>query len=255
LAEKVLLELDQVTKSFGGVHAVKSLSFSVNEGEILGLIGPNGAGKTTAFNLISGVYTPDSGQIIFDQRKISGLKPHKITQLGISRTFQTVRPFGRMTVLENVAAGSLFGKDHVNRVGVAQAHSMQLLKHLSLENKADVLARSLTLAEQRRLELGRAVAARPKLLMLDEVMAGLTQSETDSTLELLRSLKRENGLTLIVIEHVMKAMMKLCDRIVVMDHGDKIAEGEPKEVTSNANVIAAYMGEKSVPRSRTEEQG
>jgi branched-chain amino acid transport system ATP-binding protein len=239
-----LLELDQVSKSFGGVVALRDLSFSVKEGETLGLIGPNGAGKTTAFNIISGIYKPDSGRIVFDGRTISGLKPHKITKLGIARTFQTVRPFARMTVLENVEAGSLYGRDGSYRLSIAVDHSMRILKRVRLDSKAQFPAGTLTLAEQRRLELARALAARPKLLMLDEVMAGLTQTETDSALSLLRSVKDEMKLTLLVIEHVMKAMVKLCDRIIVMDHGEKIAEGKAEQVVADPNVIAAYMGEK-----------
>jgi branched-chain amino acid transport system ATP-binding protein len=241
---KPLLELNSVSKSFGGVAAVKRLTFSMSEGEILGLIGPNGAGKTTAFNLISGVFRPDSGDIRFSDQSITGLGPHRVTRLGISRTFQTVRPFARMTVLENVEAGSLYGRNHVYRVSHAEEEAVKILGIIGLEKKAQMLAGALTLADQRRIELARAVASRPRLLMLDEVMAGLNQFEIEATLELLRTLKKERGLSLLVIEHVMKAMVKLCDRIVVMDHGEKIAEGLPTEVMEDEGVIAAYMGDK-----------
>lgn len=223
---------------------MKDLTFSINEGEILGLIGPNGAGKTTAFNLIAGVYKPDSGTIAFDERKISGLGSHKISQAGVSRTFQTVRPFTRMTVLENVAVGALFGREHAISVGKAKEEARKILSYTSFERKANVQASSLTLAEQRRLELARALAAKPRLLMLDEVMAGLNDKEILSTLDLLRKIRNEKKVTLLVIEHVMKAILQLCDRIVVMDYGEKIAEGVPSEVMRNESVITAYMGER-----------
>lgn len=223
---------------------MKDLTFTLNVGEILGLIGPNGAGKTTAFNLIAGVYKPDRGAITFDGRKISGLGSHKISQAGVSRTFQTVRPFARMTVLENVAVGALFGREHAISVGKAKEEAREILSYTSFERKADVPASALTLAEQRRLELARALAAKPRLLMLDEVMAGLNEKEIFSTLDLLRKIRKEKKVTLLVIEHVMKAIVQLCDRIVVMDYGEKIAEGVPSEVMRSEAVITAYMGER-----------
>jgi branched-chain amino acid transport system ATP-binding protein len=241
---KVLLQLDRVSKSFGGVSAVNDLSLCLNEGEILGLIGPNGAGKTTAFNLIAGAYKPNSGTITFDGVRISGQPPHRVAKLGISRTFQSVKPFSRMSVLENVAVGALFGRNSVLSIGKARAEAMELLGYVSLDTKAHVSAGSLTLAEQRRLELARALATRPKLLMLDEVMAGLNLGEISGTLELLKKLRSEKGISLLVIEHIMKAIVELCDRIVVMDYGMKIAEGVAKDVMKNVAVIKAYMGEK-----------
>lgn len=239
-----LLELSRVTKSFGGLVAVRDLSFSVSDGEILGLIGPNGAGKTTAFNLIAGVYKPDSGSIKVSGKEIAGKKPHKIMSLGISRTFQTVKPFARMSVVENIAVGGLFGRGHVFSVRKAKAAAQDILRYTSLDSKANVLAGSLTLAEQRRLELARALAANPRIMMLDEVMAGLNHLELSEELTLLRKLNQEKKITLIVIEHVMKAMMQLCGRIVVMDQGEKLAEGTPQEVASNPKVIKAYLGER-----------
>jgi branched-chain amino acid transport system ATP-binding protein len=245
--------LDRVSKSFGGISAVKDLSLSMNEGEILGLIGPNGAGKTTAFNLIAGTYKPNSGSITFDGIKISGQPPHRVSKLGISRTFQSVKPFSRMSVLENVAVGALFGRNNVLSVGKAREEAMEILGYVSLDAKAHISAGSLTLAEQRRLELARAMATKPKLLMLDEVMAGLNLGEISGTLELLRKLRIEKGISLLVIEHIMKAIVELCDRIIVMDYGVKIAEGVAKEVMKNAAVIKAYMGEKkAVPSEESD---
>jgi branched-chain amino acid transport system ATP-binding protein len=246
----VLLQVDNITKSFGGVKAVKSLSFSVNQGDIIGLIGPNGAGKTTAFNLIAGIYKPDFGLITFDGRKISGLPSHKIVRAGISRTFQNVKPFGRMTVLENVAVGGLFGREHVLSVTEARREAMEILRYTSLEAKAGLPASLLSLAEQRRLELARAIATKPKLLMLDELMAGLNHSEIIMTLDLIGRLRSEKGITLLVIEHVMKAIIQLCNRLLVLDYGEKISEGAPLEVMKDKAVIAAYMGEKKNQRSQ-----
>lgn len=239
-----LLKLDSVTRSFGGLTAVKDLSFEVGAGDIIGLIGPNGAGKTTVFNLITGVYKPDAGRILFEGNSITGKKTHRITQLGISRTFQTVRPLPKMSVIENVMMGSLFGRDHTMSMKAASERALEVLSFTALSDKSDKLAGDLTLAEQRRLELARSLATQPKLLLLDEVMAGLNPSEISDTLDLLNRLNSEKNITLLVIEHVVKAMMKLCKRIVVMDHGSKIAEGLPIEIANNAEVITAYMGEK-----------
>lgn len=245
LSTRILLQLDRVSKSFGGVTAVKDLSFSLQEGRILGLVGPNGAGKTTAFNLISGSFRPDSGSITFEGSRISGWKPHRVTAAGISRTFQTVKPFARMTVRENVSVGALFGKDHALSVKKAREEAAEMIAYVGLEKKTDLLAGMLSLAEQRRLELARALATKPRLLMLDEVMAGLNLTEIGATLDLLRKLRAEKKMTLLIIEHIMKAMVQICDAIIVMDHGEKIAEGLPSEVMANEAVITAYMGERS----------
>jgi len=233
-----------VKKSFGGLIAVNNLSFDVGDKEIVGLIGPNGAGKTTVFNIITGMHKPDSGNITFLGTDIVGKKPHAIARLGIARTFQTVRPFARMTVIENAMMGSLFGKDHTLSVGTARERAFQILSFTDLATKAETLAANLTLAEQRRLELARAIATQPRLLMLDEVMAGLNLTEISETLELLFRLNREMQISILVIEHVMKAVMKLCSRIIVIDHGSTIAEGTPQEVVANEDVIIAYMGDK-----------
>ena len=237
-----LLQLNEVTKSFGGLVAVNRVSLEIGEGEILGLIGPNGAGKSTLFNTIAGIYRPNSGRILFQERDISGKKPHLIAQMGISRTFQTVRPLPRMTVIENTMMGGLFGRNHTFSVGASKQRAKEVLGYTDLEDKSDVLASDLTLAEQRRLELARSLASQPKLLMLDEVMAGLNLSEIANTLDLLSRLHRERHITLLVIEHVMKAVMKLCQRIIVMDHGTIIANGTPSEIVANDEVIKAYMG-------------
>jgi branched-chain amino acid transport system ATP-binding protein len=248
-----LLQVDRVTKSFKGISAITDLTFSVREGEVLGLIGPNGAGKTTAFNLISGTYKPDSGQIIFDKKSIVGKKSHNIAKLGVARTFQTVRPLSRMSVIENVMMGSLFGRNNTLFVAAARERAMEILGYIALAEKANLPAGTLSLAEQRRLELARALATQPKLLLLDEVMAGLNPSEISNALDLLKRLNTEKQITLVVIEHVIKAVMKLCNRIVVLDHGQKIAEGLPEEIARNSQVIEAYMGEKKAGRKRMRE--
>ncbi len=239
-----LLEIEGLTKSFGGITAVRNLSMFVDDGETLGLIGPNGAGKTTVFNLISGIYAPDAGTIKFGGKKISGLRPHKILRMGISRTFQIARPFPRMSVIENIMAGALFGKGFGLSAYKAREKAIELLSYASLENSGNKPAGLLTIAEQRRLELARALATDPKILMLDETLAGLNNAELSALVRLLEKFKRERGITLIVTEHVMKAIVQLCSRIVVMDQGEKLAEGSPSEIMRTESVIEAYMGQK-----------
>lgn len=240
-----LLDVNQVNKSFGGLVAVNGMSLLVEQGDMLGLIGPNGSGKTTLFNLITGIYRPDAGSINFEGDEISGLRPHSISRLGIARTFQIVRPFPRMSVVENVMAAALFGSKSGSRRG-ARERAMELLAYTSLDEKAGALAGSLTLAEQRRLELARALATNPKLIMLDEVMAGLSHPEIASVVELLQKIRRDQGTTMVITEHVMRAIVQVCNRIVVMNQGQRLAEGTPSEVMQNPSVIAAYMGEKKV---------
>ncbi|MEM2841640.1 MAG: ABC transporter ATP-binding protein [Candidatus Bathyarchaeia archaeon] len=233
------LEVRGITKKFVGLEALKDVSFSVEKGEILGLIGPNGAGKTTLFNVISGLYTPDHGSIIFEGEDITGLRPNEICKRGICRTFQIVKPFTKMSVLRNVAVGALLRN---SRPAEAMKEAERLLSITGLFSKKDVPAGSLTLAERKRLELTRALATKPKMLLLDEVAAGLNPAEIDDIISLLRQI-RGDGVTLLVVEHVMKAIMSVSDRVVVLSHGEKIAEGTPSEVSKDERVISAYLGE------------
>jgi len=237
-----LLEGKNVTKSFGGLVAVKNVNFYVKEGEILGLIGPNGAGKTTLFNLISGIYHPDSGTIKFKEEDITKLKPHEICQRGIGRTFQIVRPFRGMTVLNNVLIGSFFGSKSKN-MDKAKKQALEALELVKLSDKKDVNAENLTIAECRRMEIARALATNPSLLLLDEVVAGLNPLEVEEMMRMIQEIRRR-GITIIMVEHVMKAVMNVSDRIIVMHHGEKIAEGSPSEVSKNEKVVKAYLGER-----------
>ena len=236
-----ILEASGVTKTFGGRAAVSQVEAHVNEGEILGLIGPNGAGKTTFFNMISGAITPDSGTILFNGQKISGLKPNQICRMGIARTFQAAKNFPSMTVHENALMGSLFGKP-------GQLHDAALLevdevlKFVGLADQRDRAIQDITLASQKRLEVARALATKPKLLLLDETMAGLNPTEVDEAMDLVKRI-RASGITIVMIEHVMKAIMNICDRIVVLHHGEKIAEGPPAEIATSKTVIEVYLGE------------
>ena len=231
------LELKGIHKRFAGLQAVKDVSFSIQEGQIFGLIGPNGAGKTTLFNLITGFFHPDSGEIYYDKQPLHSLPPYSIARLGIARTFQIVKPFGTMTVEENVMVGAYI-KAH-KREG--SRLSGEVLKFLGLGAKQHHQGKSLTLLEKKRLELARALATQPKLLMLDEVLAGLNASETDELVGLLKQI-RERKTTIFFIEHNMRAAMALAEKIIVLDHGEKIAEGPPEEIANNPAVIQAYLG-------------
>jgi branched-chain amino acid transport system ATP-binding protein len=236
-----ILEGEGVRKHFGGLAAVTHVDFHIDQGKIFGLIGPNGAGKTTLFNLISGSLLPTSGVIRFKGENITGLRPHKICKRGMARTFQLVKLFGNMTVLENVLLGSLFGTSMVMRESNAKRESLELLEFVGLSAMEGVLARDLTMANQKRLEVARALATKPELLLLDEVMAGLTPTEVGSAIELIRKIGNR-GITVFMIEHVMKAIMTVSDRIIVLHHGEKIAEGIPEEIATNPKVIEIYLG-------------
>lgn len=239
-----ILEGEGVTKYFGGLAAVSDVSFYVDEGEVVGLIGPNGAGKTTLFNLISAALEPKTGEIRFRGKKINGLKPYQICRLGIARTFQTVKIFGNLPVIENVRIGSLFGPFKGLSTADATREANELLEFMGLSDVAYAPARDLTLAHQKRLEVARALATKPTLLMLDELMAGLNQTELIEAMDLVKKI-REKGTTIVMIEHVMKAIMNICDRIIVLHHGKKIADGTPQEVANSKTVIEVYLGEAS----------
>lgn len=238
-----ILEVETVSKSFRGLLAVHAVSFAVPEGDVVGLIGPNGAGKTTVFNMIAGVFPPDEGAIVFEGRSIGGLRPDQVCRAGIGRTFQLVRPFGGLSVEDNVVVGALRATRHVSE---ARAAATALLERLGLADKRRQPAASLTLPDRKRLEVARALATRPKLLLLDEVMAGLRPTETEEMIATFRALNRETGVTIVLIEHVMRAVMALSRHIVVLNYGEKIAEGTPEEVVRDPNVLECYLGEGAV---------
>ena len=237
-----ILEVAGLNKHFGGLAACTNVDFHVEQGEILGLIGPNGAGKTTLFNLVSGALTPDSGAIAFKGSNVAGLKPHEITRMGIGRTFQSVKIFSKMSVLEHVLLGHHFGKAKPLKKKEAKKAAEEILEFVELLKMRESRAMDLILANQKRLEVARALATRPDLLLLDEVMAGLNPTEVTQAMELVKRI-RERGITILMIEHVMKAIMSICDRIVVLHHGEKIAEGCPEDISKNKTVIEVYLGE------------
>jgi len=237
-----ILEGEGVTKHFGGLAAVSGVDFSVNQGEVVGLIGPNGAGKTTLFNLISGALVPKEGAVRFNGQDITSLKPHKICKMGLARTFQSVRVFANMPVLGNVLLGSLFGRPNSMSSADAAREAMGLLEFVGLSALTAIPAKDLTLANQKRLEVARALATKPELLLLDELMAGLNPTEVAQAMDLVTRI-REKGITIFMIEHVMKAIMSVCDRIMVLHHGKKIAEGTPQEIATSRTVVEVYLGE------------
>jgi branched-chain amino acid transport system ATP-binding protein len=236
-----MLELDSLHKSFGGLAAIWKVSLRVEEGEILGLIGPNGSGKSTLFNLISGLMRPDSGRILFRGRDVTGAGPHEICRAGIGRTFQLVKPFARMTALRNVMVGRSYGSDPAVNMKQAERESEEILDRVGLSQKKRIVSASLGLLDRKRLELARALATRPELLLLDEIMAGLNPTEMEAAIRLLSDV-RAAGITLIVIEHVMRIILSISDRVVVLSTGSVIAEGPPQEVVRNKKVIEAYLG-------------
>ena len=249
-----LLKIDKVTRRFGGLTAVKEVSFSVQPGQLFGLIGPNGAGKTTLFNLITGVYKPDEGSIVLGESQVAGLPPHRITESGIARTFQNIRLFGSLSVLDNVKAAchmrqssSLFSslfRTRAYRTSEAgiESFSRRLLELMHLDGLANEEAANLPYGHQRRLEIARALATQPKLLLLDEPAAGMNPQESQELMHLIRRLRDEFHLTFLLVEHNMKVVMGVCERIHVMDHGESIAEGSPEEIRRHPAVIEAYLG-------------
>jgi branched-chain amino acid transport system ATP-binding protein len=237
-----LLEVNSLTKHFGGLAAVQNVSFEIARGKIVSLIGPNGAGKTTIFNLLSGIYSPNKGEIRLDGEDLVGRKPFEICQRGIGRTFQIMQPFPHMTVIENVVTSGLFGRKPRVPMGQAKKEAMELCRWVGLGNKLKAYPRNLTVADQKKIEIARALAVKPKLLLLDEVMSGLTPAETAEAVKLVRQLQ-ERGMTIFLIEHVMKVVMGISDRVIVLHHGEKISEGTPHLVANDQRVIEAYLGE------------
>jgi len=240
-----LLQVESSTKRFGGLLANREISLAIEAGEIVGLIGPNGAGKTTLFNCITGYMHPDDGRIVFDGTDITHTRPERICRLGVARTWQVVRAFGRMTALENVVCGAL---QRTNRVAEARARAGALLEFTGLGGKREAPAATLTLADKKRLEIARALATRPRLLLLDEAMSGLTPLETAAAVTLVRRIHEELKVTICVVEHVMEVVMPLSHRVIVLDYGVKIADGAPQAVVRDEQVIRAYLGERRAAR-------
>ena len=234
-----MLEVKNLTKYFGGLAAVRDLSFRVEKGQIFGLIGPNGAGKTTVFNMINGFYPPSSGDVLYQGKPITGLKPNVVCKKGIARTFQVVKPLSRMTVLENVMASAFC---RVNSIEEAREEAIKTMEFCGMTHRKDFLAKSLTIGDRKRLEITRAMATRPVVLLLDETAAGLNPTELDQAIALIRKI-RDQGVTILIVEHIMKVIMSISDRIHAINYGQTIAEGTPQEVANNQAVIEAYLGE------------
>lgn len=239
----IILSGKDVTRTFGALRAVWEVDFEVSRGEILGIIGPNGAGKTTLLSMINGTTPLTRGEIFYKGQRISGLKPFRIAEMGISRTFQIVKPFPGMTVLENVSIGAMFGKDKIRNARLAREKTRSILSKVNLKGREDEAVENLNISERKRLELARALAMDPELLLMDEVMAGLNPSEIQFIMDLIQQLNQE-GRTILVIEHVMKAIMGVSHRVMVLHHGVKIAEGTPSEIYNNPDVIMAYLGKR-----------
>lgn len=247
----LILQVQGVTKRFGGLQALTQVTFDLAEGQILGLIGPNGAGKTTLFNSINGVYRPEEGRILFRGRDVTGFKPYQLAKMGMARTHQIVRPLNELTVIENVMVGACYGKENLS-LAKAERVAAEVLEFVGLASRAGQLAGSLNVAQKKRLEMARALAAQPYLLLLDEVLAGLNPAEIDGMIDTIFKI-RQRGITILMIEHLMKAVMNVSDRIIVLDYGQQIAEGTPAEITSNPRVIEAYLGDPQMAQRLMEE--
>lgn len=234
-----MLEVKEVSRFFGGLAALTDVSFNVQKGEILALIGPNGAGKTTLFNVVNGFYSPSKGEVFFNSKKISALKPHQICKLGIARTFQVVKPLQRMSVLDNVLASAFLRSKSRAQAGETASG---ILKFVGLYDDRDVISRGLPLGKRKKLEIARALATQPEMILLDESFAGLNPTELNESIEIIKNIKAK-GITIMIIEHHMKVIMSISDRIVVLNYGEKIAEGTPEEIRNNPLVVEAYLGE------------
>jgi len=248
----VLLSVQGVTKRFGGLQALTQVTFDLPEGQILGLIGPNGAGKTTLFNAVNGVYPPEEGRIIFREKDVTTMKTYHHARMGMARTHQIVQPLNELTVRENVMVGACFGRENQS-LGHAAEIAEEVLEFVELTDRIDQMAGSLNVAQKKRLEMARALASRPYLLLLDEVLAGLNPSEIANMVETVKKI-RERGITIIMIEHVMKAVMNVSDRIIVLDYGQQIAEGTPDEISNNEKVIEAYLGDPKLAEKLLQEE-
>jgi len=236
------LKVEGLSKSFGGLKAVHDVGFDVEQGEILGLIGPNGSGKTTTLNLLTGFLKPDSGIVMFKGQNVAGLPRCQVCRKGVARTFQIIKPFLEFTALQNVMVGRVYGQEPARNLTIAAEESREILDLVGLADKTDTLAKDLTLMERKRMELARALAARPQFLLLDELMAGLNHAEADDAMKLIRQIKDDLNLTILIVEHIVKAIVGLSDRIIVLNMGEKIAEGLPQEIIHNPEVIDVYLG-------------
>lgn len=248
-----ILEVANLSKQFGGVQAVNDVTFGIEEGEIFGLIGPNGAGKTTLFNLINGVIKPDDGHVLFAGHDITGRRPYDVVRLGLSRTHQIVKPLNEMTVVDNITVGACFG-GHNMALDQARESAYSVLGTVALDDQAEVPASQLNIAGKKRLEIARALAAQPRLLLLDETLSGLNPAEVEHMIEVIRTIRAEHGISILMIEHLMQVIMQLSDHVMVLNFGEKLAAGEPEEVAHDETVIEAYLGDPEMAHKLLEEQ-